>query len=152
MNNVTIMRNNPEEKRYKVPNIEALPEVAHRFIEDWKGETHFVLVGEMGAGKTTFIKAICKTLGVTDSVSSPTFSIANEYTTEKGDTLYHFDFYRIEDEEEALDFGIEEYFESGALCFMEWAERIENLLPDTFVEVKITELDGRERGIRVRKI
>ncbi len=152
MNNVTIMRNNPEEKHYKVPNIETLSEVARRFIKDWKGETHFVLVGEMGAGKTTFIKAICETLGVTDSVNSPTFSIANEYTTGQGKPLYHFDFYRIEDEEEALDFGIEEYFESGALCFMEWAERIENLLPDRFVEVKITELDDKERVISVRKI
>ncbi len=137
---------------YKVASLEDLLDVARKFIEDWKEETHFIFVGEMGAGKTTFIKAICEALGVTDPISSPTFSIANEYTTEKGDTLYHFDFYRIEDEEEALDFGIEEYFESGVMCFMEWAEKIENLLPEIVVEVKITELANREREIVVSKL
>lgn len=105
--------------------------------------------GKMAAGKTTLIKNICNFLEVKDDISSPTFSLVNEYETEIGRTIYHFDFYRIEDEIEALDMGCEEYFESGHLCLIEWPSKIENLLPESVVEVEI-ELKDKQRVIAVR--
>ncbi len=105
--------------------------------------------GKMAAGKTTLIKNICNFLKVKDDISSPTFSLVNEYETEIGRTIYHFDFYRIEDEIEALDMGCEEYFESGHLCLIEWPSKIENLLPESVVEVEI-ELKDKQRVIAVR--
>ncbi len=101
--------------------------------------------GSMGAGKTTFIKAICDELGVTDSVNSPTFAIVNEYLAASGDSIFHFDFYRIKKIEEAYDFGYEDYFFSGELCLIEWPELIEELLPEDTVRVKIEEVDEGER-------
>ncbi len=95
--------------------------------------------------------ALCEYWGVEDAVSSPTFSIVNEYTTAAGVTLFHFDLYRIEDEEEALDFGVEEYFESGAYCFLEWANQIQSLLPEDIIEINIEEQKGGERSIIVRE-
>lgn len=100
--------------------------------------------GPMGAGKTTLIKRICSLLNVQDSVSSPTYSLVNEYQTQAGNTVYHFDFYRIQDEEEALDMGVDEYFYSDHLCLIEWPERIINLLPDQILQVKIN-LEKNER-------
>ena len=97
-----------------------------------------VLLGFMGAGKTTFTTAICKALGVTDPVGSPTFAIVNEYMRADGDPMYHFDFYRINRVEEVFDLGYEEYFYSGELCFVEWPEKIEELLPDDVMTVSIT--------------
>jgi len=98
----------------------------------------FALYGSMGAGKTTFIKAICSVLGVADIVQSPTFSIVNEYKTVAGDSIYHFDFYRIRKTEEAFDIGYEDYLYSGTYCFMEWPEMIETLLPVDTVRIRIT--------------
>lgn len=105
--------------------------------------------GEMGAGKTTTIAALCKVWGVEDGVSSPTFSLVNEYRTSAGDTIYHFDFYRLESEEEAMDMGYEDYFWSGNRCLVEWPEKIANLLPDSGTVVKVALVDGA-RHISVR--
>ncbi|HNP07218.1 MAG TPA: tRNA (adenosine(37)-N6)-threonylcarbamoyltransferase complex ATPase subunit type 1 TsaE [Cyclobacteriaceae bacterium] len=103
--------------------------------------------GEMGSGKTTLIKVICEQLGVSESTSSPTFSIINEYQSDKGDTIYHFDFYRLKKETEAYDMGVEEYFESGCYCFVEWPERIPTLHPMHFFKVKISEEANNTRII-----
>lgn len=102
--------------------------------------------GEMGAGKTTLIKALCKALKVKDSISSPTFSLANEYETTNGEPVYHFDFYRLKSEEEALDFGVEDYLYSGNYCFLEWPEKIQNLIPEehTTIEIRVLENGNRE--------
>jgi len=101
----------------------------------------FAFFGEMGAGKTTFIKAICKSLGVNENISSPTFALVNEYEDREGDPVYHFDFYRIENEQEAVDIGIRDYFSSGYYCFIEWPEKILHLLPEDTVKVYITVYD-----------
>jgi tRNA threonylcarbamoyladenosine biosynthesis protein TsaE len=105
----------------------------------------FAFYGKMGAGKTTFVKAVCEELGVGDVITSPTFAIVNEYTIDQSPlTIYHFDFYRIKKLEEVYDMGYEDYFYSGALCFIEWPELIEELLPDTALRVSISEEpDGR---------
>ncbi len=119
-----------------------LPE-ASELILNFAGPTKvWTFYGEMGAGKTTLIKALCEKLGVTDMVSSPTFSIVNEYATSAGETIFHFDFYRINTEREALDIGCEEYFYSGDYCFIEWPSRIPGLLPDQRLEIHIQEEDS----------
>ncbi len=104
--------------------------VAQKLLNAFPGKRVFAFYGEMGAGKTTLIKAVCKQMNVSDTVTSPTFSIVNEYQTEEGGIVYHFDFYRINKMEEAMDMGYEEYFFSGNYCFLEWPEKIENLLPE----------------------
>ena len=106
----------------------------------------FAFYGKMGAGKTTFVKAICEELGVDDVITSPTFAIINEYSIDKVQSIYHFDFYRIKKLEEVYDMGYEDYFYSGALCFIEWPELIEDILPDDAVRVSIAE---QEDGSRV---
>lgn len=106
--------------------------------------------GEMGAGKTTLIKEICKELGVEDRIQSPTFSLVNEYRTVTNDTVYHFDFYRIEEEEEAYDIGIEDYFASNNWCFIEWPQNVENLLPLNTVEIHLSVLQDDQRNIRIK--
>jgi tRNA threonylcarbamoyladenosine biosynthesis protein TsaE len=113
--------------------------------------TVFAFYGSMGAGKTTFIKAICEELGVEDVINSPTFAIVNEYRSNTGELIYHFDFYRINKVEEAFDFGYEDYFYSGALCFIEWPERIHDLLPGDYVEVRISENSDGSRSITIGK-
>lgn len=105
--------------------------------------------GEMGAGKTTFIKVICEQLGVADAMSSPTFSIVNEYRDEQGNPVYHFDFYRIEQPREALDIGAEEYFYSGDLCLIEWPEMIKELIPEKHLEINIKLVGDKEREIMI---
>lgn len=112
-----------------MPSVSSLPRVARDFLDYQEGQSVLAFHGEMGAGKTTFIKAICKALGVKDEVSSPTFSLVNEYRDSENRPVYHFDFYRINSEQEAYDMGVEEYFESGALCLVEWPEKIPSLLP-----------------------
>jgi tRNA threonylcarbamoyladenosine biosynthesis protein TsaE len=109
------------------------------------GRKIFAFYGAMGAGKTTIIKAICHVLGAVDTVSSPTFTLVNEYRTESGDPLYHIDFYRIRKKEEVFDFGIEEYLSGDDWCFMEWPELVEDILPADMVKVRITVGDSQER-------
>jgi tRNA threonylcarbamoyladenosine biosynthesis protein TsaE len=124
----------------KIQDLEHIREAAREFIAQIDGQTVFAFYGKMGAGKTTFVKAICEELGVEDVITSPTFAIINEYTTGQEQTaIYHFDFYRIKKLEEVYDMGYEDYFYSGALCFIEWPELIEEILPDDAVRVNITE-------------
>lgn len=132
----------------KINNLNELLPVAKKFIEEMGDNTVFAFRGNMGAGKTTFIRALCKSLGVDDDANSPSFAIINEYRSAKtAELIYHFDFYRIESEEEAFDIGAEDYFYSGALCFIEWPERIENLLPGDVVNVEIREETDGSRTI-----
>ncbi len=111
----------------------------------------YLFYGSMGAGKTTFIRAICEELGVKDTVNSPTFAIINEYTDGDGNPIYHFDFYRINKVEEAYDFGYEDYFYSGNVCFVEWPEMIEELLPADAVKVSIQEKEDGTREVIIDK-
>ena len=127
---------------------EALPEAARTFVRAIDQSTVFAFYGKMGAGKTTFIKAVCEALGVTDVVNSPTFSIVNEYRSDTtGELIYHFDFYRIQRLEEVYDMGYEDYFYSSALCFIEWPELVEELLPGDAVKVTIEEQPDGSRTI-----
>ena len=119
---------------------------AKKILENFPENKIFAFYGQMGAGKTTFIKIICETLGVKEIVSSPTFSLVNEYISAKDQKIYHFDFYRINNISEAYDMGYEEYFYSNSFCFIEWPEKIVELLPDTFVKVNIS-LEGEKRKI-----
>jgi tRNA threonylcarbamoyladenosine biosynthesis protein TsaE len=130
----------------KAVSIEDLKEVAYELLRVSKGIKVWLFEGEMGSGKTTFIKTICSQLGVKDATSSPTFSIVNEYNGTNG-SVYHFDFYRLEKETEAYDMGVEEYFESGAYCFVEWPERIPSIFPLHYLKVKITTLTTETRSI-----
>ncbi len=126
-----------------------LDEAVKAIIEVGKAADIWLFLGQMGAGKTTLIKAICGTLQVLDEVNSPTFSIVNEYLTATDETLYHFDFYRLENEEEAYNIGVEEYFYSGNICMIEWPERIEGLLPDNFLRIDISENADQSRTIKL---
>ncbi len=116
---------------------EDLDRLARELFDYSKGEKIWAFYGEMGAGKTTFIRHICNLIGVKENVSSPTFSIINEYQDKNGQSLYHFDFYRIKGEQEAVDIGCEEYFESDNLCLVEWPEKILNLLPHPHIKITI---------------
>lgn len=131
----------------EIKNVGALADAARTFIEAMDQATVFAFRGEMGAGKTTFIKAICEALGVEDTINSPTFAIVNEYRSATAELIYHFDCYRIKKEEEALDFGFEDYMDSGALCFIEWPENVENLLPGDCVNVRITVNEDGSRSV-----
>ena len=123
--------------------------IAKEIIACVKNKT-LLFYGQMGVGKTTLIKEICKQLQVLDNISSPTFSLVNEYKTSKEETVYHFDFYRIEDEEEALDMGIEEYFDTNNWCLVEWPENVENLLPLESVEIHLSILNNQQRNIQLK--
>lgn len=125
----------------------SLQQAAKTFVENMKDRKIFAFYGKMGAGKTTFIKAICEQMGVRDVVTSPTFAIVNEYTDGRDNSLYHFDFYRIEKLEEVYDMGYEDYFYSGNVCFLEWPELIEEILPNDTVRVTISEQDDGTRTV-----
>ncbi|MBQ9498518.1 MAG: tRNA (adenosine(37)-N6)-threonylcarbamoyltransferase complex ATPase subunit type 1 TsaE [Bacteroidaceae bacterium] len=124
----------------RINTLEEIEAAARQFVEAMGDNTVFAFYGKMGAGKTTFIKAVCTLLGVTDNITSPTFAIVNEYRSDiAGELIYHFDFYRIKKLEEVYDLGYEDYFYSGAVCFIEWPELIEELLPGNTIKVTIEE-------------
>lgn len=131
-----------------IDSLQQIHDAAHRFIEAMGDNTVFAMYGKMGAGKTTFIKAVCECLGVEDVINSPTFAIVNEYRSSSGELIYHFDFYRIKKLEEVYDMGYEDYFYSGALCFIEWPELVEDLLPQETVKVTIEELEDGSRRVK----
>ena len=132
-----------------VNSIDELPQAATRFVETMGDATVYAFYGEMGAGKTTFINALCRRLGVEDDMTnSPSFAIINEYRSDTtAELIYHFDLYRLENIDEALEIGVEDYFDSGALCFLEWPERIAGILPDDTVRVDIRVNDDLSRDI-----
>lgn len=134
----------------KIESLDTIRQTAHEFIALMDDRTVFAFHGHMGAGKTTFIKAICEELGVEDVINSPTFAIINEYRSDTtGELIYHFDFYRINKLSEAEDIGTEDYFYSGALCFIEWPEKIEDLLPGDVVNVTISENEDGSRTVTI---
>jgi tRNA threonylcarbamoyladenosine biosynthesis protein TsaE len=127
-----------------------ISEVAKKLLKAGKGLSVWALHGEMGAGKTTLVKALVKILGVHETTASPTFSIVNEYRGKDGKPIYHFDFYRIKNETEAYDIGSDEYFDSGNLCLIEWPEKIPSLLPSNHFEIQLEIIDEQTRLIRYR--
>jgi len=129
--------------------LKQLPQIAQQIIEESSKKT-LLFYGSMGVGKTTLIKEIVKHLGVDDVVSSPTFSLVNEYQSRNGETIYHFDFYRIHSEEEALDIGIEDYFYNNDWCFIEWPEKVKNLLPLNAVEIHLSLNNDETRNIMIK--
>ena len=131
-----------------IHSLEDIKRAASEFVALIGNRRIFAFYGHMGAGKTTFIKAICEELGVTDAVTSPTFAIVNEYASTMG-SIYHFDFYRIKRSSEVLDLGFEDYAYSGNLCLMEWPELIEEFLPEETVDVHIEEIEGGKRRVMV---
>lgn len=134
----------------KIQSLEEIRQAARQFVEAMGENTLFALYGKMGAGKTTFIKALCEELGVTDVITSPTFAIVNEYRSDRsGELIYHFDFYRIKELSEVYDMGYEDYFYSGALCFIEWPELVEELLPADVVKVTIEVGEDESRVIKL---
>jgi tRNA threonylcarbamoyladenosine biosynthesis protein TsaE len=134
-------------------DLNELSSVASKIITFIEAHDSYICLfnGQMGAGKTTLIKAICSELGVVDNVSSPTFAIVNEYLTEKKQSIYHFDFYRLKSEKEAYDMGVEEYFEAGNLCFLEWASQIPSLIPPNHISIDISVLPDNQRLIKLSK-
>ena len=122
-----------------IKSLDTIHEAAKEFVKEMGEGKVFAFYGKMGAGKTTFIKALCEVLGVEDVITSPTFAIINEYTDGKGDPIYHFDFYRIKKLEEVYDMGYEDYFYSGNLCLLEWPELIEDILPENVIKATIEE-------------
>lgn len=133
-----------------ITSLEDIKTAAQQFIDHIDDNTVFAFYGSMGAGKTTFIKAVCECLGVKEVITSPTFAIVNEYQAEKiQKTIYHFDFYRIKKLEEVYDMGYEDYFYSNALCFLEWPELIEELLPANAKIVKISQLEDGSRVVEM---
>jgi tRNA threonylcarbamoyladenosine biosynthesis protein TsaE len=134
---------------YIVNNQNELNGVAADFVTRFAGQPIVALYGSMGAGKTTFVKAVCDAMKVTDVVNSPSFAIVNEYSVPDGKSVFHFDFYRLKSSTEAFDMGYEDYFYSGNYCFVEWPEKIDGLLPEHHLKVNIEELSDSSRKITV---
>lgn len=137
-------------QKYIANTLEELPVIAKDILSMHNKERIFILEGDMGAGKTTITKALCRQLGTTDNVCSPTFSIVNHYLSKEMGDIYHFDFYRINNEQEAFDIGFEEYIYSGSYCFIEWAERVINLLPSHYTIISIKEIEKDKREITIK--
>lgn len=133
--------------RINIESLDKIHESAKEFIANMGNNTIFAFYGKMGAGKTTFIKAVCEEFGVDDVITSPTFAIVNEYTDKNDDPIYHFDFYRIKKIDEVYDMGFDDYVYSGHLCFMEWPELVEDILPEETVKVTITANENGSRTI-----
>ena len=138
------------ELNFEINNENELDYISKEIIEKFKSKV-FLFYGEMGVGKTAFIKSICKHLNVIDVVSSPTFSIVNQYVNDQDEFMYHFDFYRTNNKNEIFDIGYEEYLFSDSFCFIEWPERLDNLLPNKYLEIKMKLRDGN-RVIRIKEI
>lgn len=130
-------------------SLEDIDRVAQQIL-DQNPKKVILFQAEMGTGKTTLIKVLCKALGVEDIISSPTFSLVNEYETTSGEQVYHFDFYRLKSETEALDFGVDDYLYSGSFCFLEWPEKIINLIPDEHTVITITTLKNGNRKLEMK--
>ena len=133
-----------------IKNENELDEIAQQLLKKYNLKI-FLFYGEMGVGKTRFIKSLCKGLDVLDVVSSPTFSIVNQYLNKNNDFIYHFDFYRTNNKEEIFDIGYEEYIYSSSYCFIEWPEKIESLLPNNYIKIEMI-LDGNNRKINIKEI
>ena len=133
----------------QIKSIDQIGEAAREFVATIADRRVYAFYGKMGAGKTTFTRAVCEALGVTDVVTSPTFAIVNEYMGGQGEPIYHFDFYRIKRLQEAYDMGCDDYFYSGHLCFIEWPELIEDILPEDTVRVEIVEREDGTRSVLI---
>ena len=138
------------DKEFHIQSLQDLPSVAKEFLNTFPDCRIFAFNGKMGAGKTTFIKALCNVLGVEDNVCSPSFAIVNVDFSPSCQEVYHFDFYRLTNPMQALDIGTEEYFYSGQYCFIEWGENIGDLIPEDCIFADIEELNGKSRKITVR--
>ncbi len=136
-------------KTIKITSLDRIEEAAAEFAKEFEKHRVIAFHGKMGAGKTTFIKALCNHLKVVDNVTSPTFALINEYRTESEDVVFHFDFYRIENIEEAMDLGYEDYFYSNNLCFIEWPEKVESLMPETYLKAEIVEVEDGSREVLI---
>ncbi len=134
----------------KIHHKKELNRVAEKLLNQFNDQRVFAFYGKMGAGKTTFIQAICKALGTSDNVTSPTFALINEYRTREMKSIFHFDFYRIKKLEEAFDLGYEDYLYSGNYCLIEWPEMIESILPDNIVQVRIDVLEDETRVLSAK--
>ncbi|MBZ4657409.1 MAG: ATPase/GTPase [Methermicoccus sp.] len=129
----------------EINDLSEIHQAARQFLAEIDNQNVFAFYGDMGVGKTTFVKALCEELGVQEPVTSPTFAIINEYRDKKGKSIYHFDFYRIKKLEEVFDFGYEDYFYSGNLCFIEWPELVESLLPENVVRLSLRQTENGAR-------
>ena len=136
----------------QINSLEELKDASKELLDAFPDERVFAFYGKMGAGKTTFIKTICRMMGSIDNITSPTFALVNEYDTASSGSVFHFDFYRIKNTEEALDIGFDDYIYSGNYCLMEWPEKIEALLPQNLVQVSIEETDSGSRLITANKL
>lgn len=136
----------------EIKDISALRDTARQMLNCFPDDRIYAFYGAMGAGKTTFIKALCRELGSQDNITSPTFALINEYSTGDGSVIYHFDFYRIKKLEEAFDLGYEDYIYSGNYCFIEWPEMIDSLLPEGIVAVRISEVENGSRLVVANKM
>ncbi len=136
---------------FYIDSLDQIDQVAEEFLNHYKTERVIAFYGEMGVGKTTFVKSLCKALKIEDTVNSPSFAIVNEYHTPEDNIVYHFDFYRLKEEEEAYDMGYEDYLYSGHHCMIEWPEKIASLLPKGRLDLHITEEEDGRRKLSVSK-